>query len=69
MGQVAAPLFSNLPELVVSDLGLDGNAHSGGGGIMQGSGFHQAASSQNSLAGGTIHSDMLKICRRGSFKD
>ena len=29
MGQVAAPLFSTLPELVVSDLGLDGNAHSG----------------------------------------
>ena len=26
---MAAPLFSTLPELVVSDLGLDGNAHSG----------------------------------------
>ena len=34
-----------------------------GGGIMQGSRFHQNAPSQNSLAGGTIHSDVLNCSR------
>ena len=72
MGQVAAPLFSTfLPELVVSDLGLDGNAHSGQAASCRALDFTTRPLRKIPLPmdGGTIHADVLKIYRRGSFKD